>query len=128
MWRGIPRMTRTATRSWGGLCGMDARDILLYLDIYCEHDWEKTYDMIRRKDTGVFENQSEMLKIESMVYAILAKGYRIVTLIDADMYPADIRVTEKPPFVLYYKGDLETLADRYSYQSPSENPERMFIE
>ena len=106
---------------------MDTRDILLALDIYCEHDWDKTYDTISNKDCDFYTNKNIMLRIEAEKYTILAKGYKIVVLTDSE-YPKLISYSQKPPFVIYYKGDLDTVADRYSYQSPNVNPKRMFID
>ena len=58
---------------------------------------------------------------------LLSKGYKVVVLTDQE-YPDRISHSIKPPFVIYYKGDLDTVEDRYSYQVPSINPKRMFVE
>ena len=106
---------------------MDIRDILLALDIYCEHDWYKTYETILAKDYDIYTNENIMLRVEAEKYAILAEGYKIVVLTDSE-YPKLISHSQKPPFVIYYKGDLDTVADRYSYQSPNVNPKRIFVD
>ena len=106
---------------------MDGRDKILYLDIWRNHDWDKTYQIIKEKDVSLFEDTNTLLEIETELYSILAKGYKIVVLIDAE-YPKEIRDSMKPPFVIYYKGDLNTVSERYSYTLPGENPKRMFIE
>lgn len=107
---------------------MDTRDILLALDIYCEHDWDKTYDTILNKNCDFYTNENIMIRVEAEKYAILAEGYKIVVLTDSEYPKVIFNSSSKPPFVIYYKGDLDTVADRYSYQSHDINPKRMFID
>ena len=106
---------------------MDIRDILLTLDIYCEHDWSKMYKIITDKETDMLEDESVILRVEAEKYALLSKGYKVVVLTDPE-YPDRISHSLKPPFVIYYKGNLDTVEDRYSYQDPDTNPKRMFVE
>jgi DNA processing protein len=107
---------------------MDTRDILITLDLYCEHDWEKMYKMILEKDDGPLNGpKGELIKLEVELYAILSEGYKVVCLCD-DEYPKEILHTPKPPFVIYYKGDLSTVKDRFNYKYPVFSPRRMFVD
>lgn len=92
---------------------MDTRETLIYLDIYYNHDWDKVYEALSTKDRSVFEESNNNLVIEAKLYGLLNQGYKVLTLIDEE-YPDKIKFfCHKPPFVIYYKGDLETVADRY---------------
>ena len=106
---------------------MDIRDILLFLDIYCEHDWDKMYKIITNKESDMLDDENIKIRVEAEKYALLSKGYKIVVLTDQE-YPDRISHSIKPPFVIYYKDDLDTVEDRYSYQDPNINPKRMFVE
>ena len=106
---------------------MDTRDILLALDIYCGHDWDKMYRIIANKELDWCREDNIKIRTETEIYAFLSKGYKIVVIVD-DEYPKKILGSNQPPFVIYYKGDINTIEDRYSYKSPEENPERMFID
>ena len=82
---------------------MKAREILIYLSLDRNGDWDDIYDDIssKRKDF-TFED-----------YQSLAKNLKcnVLTLMD-DNYPECLKQIRKPPFVLYYYGNL-SLLDNY---------------
>ena len=71
---------------------MEARDSLIGLAIANKGNWEKILKDVQNKNTD-FENTSTD---------------KCLTLIDAD-YPLRVKNTFKPPFVLFYKGNIELL-------------------
>ncbi|MFA5283473.1 MAG: DNA-processing protein DprA [Bacilli bacterium] len=80
---------------------MEAREILIFLSIKYEGDWEKIYDAIKRKEP-ISENE-----IKESISKINCKT---LTLIDAD-YPNYLKNIFKPPFVLYFYGDITLASD-----------------
>ncbi len=80
---------------------MNARQILLYLSLKYEGNWEDIYDAIKRK---------EPINEDDMLIEISKIKSNVTTLIDDD-YPLYLKCIYKPPFVLYYYGDLSLVAD-----------------
>ncbi|MCB9499162.1 MAG: DNA-protecting protein DprA [Erysipelotrichaceae bacterium] len=78
---------------------MQARELLLFLSHKYEGDWDKIYYAIRTKE-----------KVQSDEVVDFAKSFKgnYITLTDEN-YPHFIKETTRPPFVLYYKGDIEIL-------------------
>lgn len=92
---------------------MDSRETLIYLDIYHKHDWDKVYNTLISKDISILEEPNNSLIVEAEIYSLLYQGYRILTILDEE-YPEKLKQhCYKPPFVIYYKEDLETVTDRY---------------
>lgn len=77
-------------------------NILAYLSYINEGDWDKIYGNIRNKKTF------DLDEIDRTVKLINSK---FVTILDED-YPQILKNVYKPPFVLYYHGDL-SLAKNY---------------
>lgn len=76
---------------------MEGRKILLYLALKYGGDWEAIYDAVKNKEElNVEEVESSNSKIKC----------NFVTIIDSD-YPEKLKSIYKPPFVLFYYGDLE---------------------
>ena len=93
---------------------MEARDIILNLDLHFDHDWDRVYKEITEKTFNVFD-PSVMLKNEVKLYALLSEGYKIVTILD-DEYPAYVKQLVRPPFVIYYKCNIEDLELHFKEQ------------
>ena len=70
-----------------------ARNLLIYLDKKNNGDWLKTYADIRDK---VLPEQDFTLDLGDT---------KVVTIIDDD-YPEELKKALQPPFVIYYKGNL----------------------
>lgn len=78
------------------------KDIIIYLAIKYQGDWNAIYDAIKRKE----------LVDEPTVMETLAKqNAKVVTIIDQD-YPERLKKMYKPPFVLFYYGDLSRVTYR----------------
>lgn len=72
------------------------RDILAYLSVMEKGNWDQIYERITKK---ISATPSE---IEKVVKKIPSK---FVTILDED-YPSQLLNMYKPPFVLYYYGDI----------------------
>lgn len=77
---------------------MEARKILLALAIRYDNDWNRMYEAIQNKE-DLSENDKSLVDSFSGNY---------ITILDVD-YPARLKQKYKPPFVLYYDGDLSLL-------------------
>lgn len=78
------------------------RNIIIYLSLKYEGDWEKILGAIKRRDDINYEEAEE---------AIGALKCKTVTIIDPD-YPENLKNIFRPPFVLYYYGDLSILDNK----------------
>ena len=75
------------------------KDVLVFLSIKYQGDWNSIYQAIKNKElVDETQVQESIAKIES----------KIVTIIDEE-YPESLKKIYKPPFVVYYKGDLSLL-------------------
>ncbi|MFA5686491.1 MAG: DNA-processing protein DprA [Bacilli bacterium] len=78
---------------------MQGRDILIYLSLKYEGDWDNIYQAIKRKEpinSHLYKELITTLKSEA------------VTIIDP-YYPEHLKQCYKPPFVIYYYGDFSLL-------------------
>ena len=75
---------------------LTGRDILLYLAYKTKSNWDEMYECIKNK-TAIEEK--EVLKIKESL------NNEYITLIDED-FPCFFKKMSKPPFVLFYKGDI----------------------
>ncbi|HOF53719.1 MAG: DNA-processing protein DprA [Bacilli bacterium] len=78
---------------------MTGRDILIYLAIKYKGNWDDIYGAIKRKepiDDASFNDLLATLKANA------------ITIIDKN-YPDHLKQTHKPPFVLFYYGDLSLI-------------------
>ncbi len=77
------------------------RDILIYLSLKYEGEWDKIYAAIQNRahlDMDDFDK-------------VLAKlNTKVTTILDKD-YPKQFSLIPKPPFALYYYGDLSLLSN-----------------
>lgn len=80
---------------------MEGRDILIYLSIKRNGDWDKIYEDIKRK------KQVSKEEVEEVVALVKSKS---ITILD-DEYPSYLKQIYKPPFVLYYYGDISLISN-----------------
>lgn len=80
---------------------MQGRDILIYLSLKYEGDWDKIMGAVKNKENVV------VAEAEEAVSKIKA---HTVTIIDGG-YPESLKHAIKPPFVLYYYGNVSLLED-----------------
>lgn len=88
----------------------NANNILAYVALKYDGDWHKMYDHIKNKVPLEEENVDE--------YVTEHVSTKFMTIVDEN-YPASLkRKVYKPPFVLFYKGDISLLNDK-SYKKLS---------
>ena len=78
---------------------MTGRDILIYLAMKYKGNWDDIYGAIKRKEP-----------IDDMAFTDLLATLKAntITIIDKN-YPDHLKQAHKPPFVLFYYGDLSLL-------------------
>ena len=82
---------------------MEARQILIYLAIIYKGDWNKIYEVITSRE---HLDENEIRRV------IKNPKSKVVTCLDDD-YPEQLKTAKKPPFVLFYHGDLSIIKDKY---------------
>lgn len=80
---------------------MEARNILIYLSLKYAGDWDGIMKAIRSKERFTPEEMEELLKTNAA---------NAVTMVDAN-YPEAFKHVRKPPFVLFYYGNLNLISD-----------------
>lgn len=75
------------------------REILLFLSYKYKSNWDLIMDAIRRRESI---DEKEIEKISSLVKS------DYITLVDEE-YPESLKKIQRPPFVLFYKGDKSLL-------------------
>lgn len=78
---------------------LEGREILLGLSLKYEGDWDKIYDAIKEK---VFLKEEEYLQLKYKNHS------NYITFLDDD-YPSLLKEVQRPPFVLFYYGDINLL-------------------
>jgi len=82
---------------------LNARNVLIYLSIVHNGDWNNIYDSICNKE-DLREKECEINK------TISSLKYKAVTILD-DEYPDYLKTIFQPPFVLFYYGDIYLIKD-----------------
>ena len=80
---------------------MNSREILLYYALKFKGDWNKIYDAIQSKLEIDPKEAEKIIKENQNQY---------ITFLDSE-YPETLRHTFKPPFVLFYQGDISLISD-----------------
>lgn len=75
---------------------LKGRDIIIYLAVKYKGDWNSIYQAIKSK---------EIVDEQEVQQALGSLQCSVVTIID-DRYPDSLKKIYKPPFVLFYYGDL----------------------
>lgn len=83
---------------------MEQREYLLYWSIKCRGDWNDIYQKISEKTEIDFKDAEKCIKEFKGNY---------ITLLDDD-YPESLKNMTKPPFVLYYIGDISLISDSHN--------------
>lgn len=97
-----------------------ARELLIYLSLIYKGKWDDICKAVQEKKRVVPE------EVKRMVGTL---KYNAVTLLD-EGYPQVLMHGNKPPFVLYYKGNLSILKGRHKFLGVigSRNPTRYGLE
>lgn len=82
---------------------MTGRDICTYLSIKYQGEWDKIYKAVMAKET---------VDPEALEQAINRLDCQVLTICDKG-YPDALRHCHKPPFVLYYYGNIGLIKDRH---------------
>ena len=82
---------------------MKPREILIYYAIIHEGNWDKIYEALALNEDF---DEKEAKRI------IANPKSSVVTIFDDD-YPQQLKFITKPPFVLFYHGDLSIIKDKY---------------
>ena len=80
---------------------MNSRENLLYLSLKHNGDWQKIYEDLL---AHIELDEKEVQELNKTVAS------KYITILDED-YPESLRRMCKPPFVLYYHGDLSLISD-----------------
>lgn len=80
-------------------------EILLYLSIKYDGDFQKILKALQEKEPVDQEKANEVEK------ELFEKGYKYTTIISED-YPNELKLINCPPFVIYYKGNLDLLNEK----------------
>lgn len=80
-----------------------ARDVLIYFSIIAKGDWERTMTFLR--------NRTNLPAPSEMERVVGPYRKKALTIID-DEYPDWIRQLLRPPFVIFYEGDISLLNDQ----------------
>lgn len=81
---------------------IEPRDLLTAVAVKNNGDWDKIYEAIRLKD---FPSEEETVEICSKIKS------KVLTALDKE-YPEWLRRVYKPPFILFYYGDLSLLQNQ----------------
>lgn len=82
---------------------INGKDLLVYLSYIYEGDWDKIYNSIQARD-AINVSEDEILIAKSKISS------KYITILD-DEYPYYLKQITKPPFVLFYYGDISLLRD-----------------
>ncbi len=79
--------------------------ILIYFAMKYEGDWDKIYQALDQKEKVSLK---EITELEEKTKTWKEHNYNFKTLLDVD-YPKQFKEAYKPPFVFWYKGNLDLL-------------------
>lgn len=77
----------------------NGRNILIYLSIFFKGDWDLIYDELKKRRISKKDIENANINYDEI---------KAITIIDED-YPKCFKTIEKPPFVLFYRGNKELL-------------------
>lgn len=73
------------------------RDVVIYFAVKYAGDWSKIYEAMQKRET--FQEEDVLQTLSSL-------RCKVVTIID-DAYPTGLKKIYKPPFALFYYGNLD---------------------
>lgn len=88
-----------------------AREFLLMLDYYFDHDFEKLVKELQDKShSEIFESKEFNKEFKKEMSSLKKRGVKTLTILDDD-YPDEFKKIYKPPLVLFYTGDISVFKD-----------------
>ncbi len=98
--------------------------ILLYFAIKYEGNWDKIYKALDQKEKVSLK---EITETEEKSKTWMQAGYNFKTILDID-YPKQFKEAYKPPFIFWYKGDLNLFkADGICLAAEKINPSEILL-
>ena len=82
---------------------MEAREIFIYFAIIHNGNWDKIYESVSNKEPVNEKVAKRVIKDPKS---------KVVTILDDD-YPLQLKDARKPPFVLFYHGDLSIVKNKH---------------
>ena len=80
--------------------------ILIYFAIKYLGDWDLIYKALESKE------KVALTEIKSLEEKIEREKWKVITILDID-YPEQLKHAYKPPFVIWYKGDIKLLKNKF---------------
>ena len=88
---------------------MTAEDVIAAIAIKCEGDWDKTFVLMQEYHNADEEEKCRMDEDLEVYLDIATKsGYKYTTIV-SESYPDLLKKQYRPPFVLFYRGDISLL-------------------
>ena len=87
------------------------RKVIIYLTIKYKGDWQDIYNAIKRKEKPDSDFEEIINKVND----------NVITILDKD-YPKVFSSLLRPPFVIFYKGDISLLSKKIISVIGSRNP------
>ena len=81
---------------------MNSREIIISLAIKFSGNWDAIYEALESKETPEVDELKALLE---------SNPHKCLTCLDED-YPECLRRVFKPPFVLFYEGDISLISDK----------------
>jgi hypothetical protein len=78
--------------------------VLLYFTLKYKGNWDKIYDALDKKERV---NQADLDAVSAKIV-----GCKYLTVLDV-AYPNSLRQSYRPPFVIFYKGDISMIYKTY---------------
>jgi hypothetical protein len=78
--------------------------VLLYFTLKYKGNWDKIYDALDKKERV---NQADLDAVSAKIV-----GCKYLTILDV-AYPNNLRQGYRPPFVIFYKGDINLIYKNY---------------
>lgn len=87
---------------------MNSKEIITYLAVKYNGDWDQIYEYIlshRSEDGTIIREDLDEKEAKEMIRNIHSK---VITILDDD-YPDSLKTCTKPPFAIFYHGDIKLL-------------------
>lgn len=87
---------------------MTSRDIIIYLSIINKGNWDDIYKTLLKRDHETNEIPSDIIDENEAKRLLSDLKSKVITILD-DNYPETLKSITKPPFCLFYHGDISLL-------------------
>lgn len=101
---------------------MTARDLLIYLSLKHNGNWDSICHAIKTHEHFDIESVEASVKYAEEELAILAKTHCAITTLVDDDYPTTLKYVTRPPFVLYRKDNITVTKPFKGLWKPEASP------